>query len=41
MSTDWYNSSQVRKGVEEGEWYEEEGIDDRELVLTGWVVNAR
>jgi hypothetical protein len=41
VSTDWYNSSQVGKGVEEGEWYGEEGIDDRELVLTGWVVNAR
>ena len=27
--------------MEKGEWYRKEGIDDREWLLTGWVIDAR
>jgi hypothetical protein len=35
---DWHNSGQARKGVQNGERYGEESIDDRE---TGWAINSR
>ena len=46
MRADWYDSAQARKGVEEGERYGEEGIDDRENFLTiravvAWTVPVR
>jgi hypothetical protein len=37
----WCDCGQPWKVVDKGERYGEEGIDDRKVVLTGWVVNAR
>jgi hypothetical protein len=41
VKTDWCNSNQARKVVEKGERNRKEGIDDREWVLTSWVIDAR
>jgi hypothetical protein len=30
-----------KEGAEKSVWYREEGIDDREVLFTGWIVDAR
>ena len=41
VETEWHNSAQARKVMDKRERYGEKGIDDWEVVLTVWVIDAR